>query len=276
MPDADDRPVARQGRRFDDDLALLEAAARKAGAIALSHFRRDPQVWTKDNNSPVSEADYAVDRFLAEELGAARPDYGWLSEETTDAPDRLERDRVFIIDPIDGTRAFIEGKDDWTISLAVVEAGRPVAAALYAPVHEEMFLARPGSGLTRNDVAVHVGSRTTLDEARLAGPWPLLKAVAARYPGFVNAGFVPSLAYRFALVADGRLDGALARANAHDWDIAAADLLLAEGGGKLTDASGAAIRYNSPEIRHPALIAAARDLHETLRTTIAQGTDGKA
>ncbi len=260
MPDAD--------APLDADLALIEEAAREAGDIARRYFRRDPQVWQKDNDSPVSEADYAVDRFLAERLVGARPEYGWLSEETTDDPARLQRQTVFIVDPIDGTRAFVEGKEDWTVSIAIVSDKRPVAAALYAPIHEEMFLACAGSGTRMNGSAVHAAATDSAEHARLAGPWPLLKPVAARHPGFVNAGFIPSLAYRFAQVGDGRLDAALARKNAHDWDIAAADLLIAEAGGKLTDASGATILYNTPEIRHPPLLAAAPDLHDMLRRMI--------
>ncbi|PLX36173.1 MAG: 3'(2'),5'-bisphosphate nucleotidase CysQ [Hyphomicrobiales bacterium] len=270
MPDAD-TPLTSPHAGFESDLALLEQAARAAGDIALKYFRRDPEVWTKENDSPVSEADYAVDRYLRETLTAARSAYGWLSEETADDGERLERTRVFIVDPIDGTRAFVEGKDDWTISLAVVDDGRPVAAALFAPVHGEMFLASAHGGTTLNGAAIRPGETSDLARARLAGPWPVLKPVIARFPGLTNVGFIPSLAYRLALVADGRLDGAVARPNAHDWDLAAADLLVHEAGAKLTDASGATIRYNSAEIRHPALIAAPTALHEPLRKSVADG-----
>ncbi|NLH79589.1 MAG: 3'(2'),5'-bisphosphate nucleotidase CysQ, partial [Phyllobacteriaceae bacterium] len=101
---------------LSEDLSLLAETARAAGDVALSFFRRDPAVWHKSGGSPVSEADVAVDRLLAERLCAARPAYGWLSEETADGPDRLERRRVFVVDPIDGTRAFLRGDEEWTVS----------------------------------------------------------------------------------------------------------------------------------------------------------------
>src|SRR5690606_32518652 len=117
-----------------EGLNLIRDAARDAAAIALRYFRKDPQVWWKEGISPVSEADFEVDRFLRERLTAARPDYGWLSEETADNAERLSARRTFVVDPIDGTRAFINGLETWCISIAVVEDGRPVAGVLNCPV----------------------------------------------------------------------------------------------------------------------------------------------
>src|SRR5712664_1853384 len=116
-----------------DDLDLLVAAAREAAALALTFFGQDPRSWAKGATSIVSEADFALDRLLAERLRTARPDYGWLSEETADNPERLDRRRVFVVDPIDGTRAFLSGRSEWCVSLAVVADGRPVVAVLLAP-----------------------------------------------------------------------------------------------------------------------------------------------
>ncbi len=134
---------------YFDDLQLLRSAAVAAGIIALGFFRQDVKSWTKDNASPVSEADLVVDRFLASTLLGGRPHYGWLSEETVDNPSRLDCDRVFIVDPIDGTRAFLRGEDCWTISLAVVENGAPVAGVVYAPARDEMYEASLGAGPAR-------------------------------------------------------------------------------------------------------------------------------
>ena len=120
----------------DEDLSLLRAAAVEAGRIALGYFRQNPEVWLKGGSSPVSEADYAVDRYLKETLLAARPDYGWLSEETADHPARLASRRTFVVDPIDGTRGFLEGGSRWCVSVAVVEAGRSVAGVIEAPVRQ--------------------------------------------------------------------------------------------------------------------------------------------
>ena len=253
-----------------NDAALLTDAAREAGAIALSYFRRDPKVWTKGQDSPVSEADIAVDKYLNETLIGARGEYGWLSEETADTPDRLSCERVFVVDPIDGTRAFIEGGSDWTVSLAVVEAGRPIAAALYAPVHDEMFVAGADAGVTLNGGQLTPSDRTDLNRARVAGPRNMVGHALMRKAGIKSAGFVPSLAYRLALTVTGRLDGAVARPKSHDWDLAAADLIVHEAGGRMTDSNGRAIRYNTENLRHPALVAAPAGVHEGLRALVAR------
>jgi myo-inositol-1(or 4)-monophosphatase len=155
---------------FEADLKLLEDAALEAGELALTFFGRDPETWFKGNKSPVSEADIAVDRFLGETLRAARPDYGWLSEETADDPIRLQHDRVFIVDPIDGTRAFLAGGDEWTVSVAVVDKGRPVAGAVYCPRRKEMFLAAKGGGASLNKDEITVSDRTETAGALLTGP----------------------------------------------------------------------------------------------------------
>ncbi len=142
------------------DLELLKDAAVEAGRLAMRFFRHDPRVWTKAGGSVVTEADVAVDRFLRERLLAARPDYGWLSEETEDDPTRRDRAAVFVVDPIDGTRDFVEGGDFWCVSLAVVEAGRPVAAALNAPARGELYWAALGGGAWLGDRRLAVSSRT--------------------------------------------------------------------------------------------------------------------
>jgi len=238
------------------DLALLEGAARQAGEIALSFFGGDPKTWFKDNKSPVSEADLAVDGYLAEVLLAARPDYGWLSEETTDNSDRLECQRVFIVDPIDGTRAFLAGGDEWTVALAVVENGRPTAGVVYSPVRQEMFTAIAGKGAFINGEALEVSGQANILGASLTGPHSIAANKDVLNAGFKRSANIRSLAYRIALVAAGRVDVAAARGSASDWDLAAADLLVQEAGGRLTDLSGQGVRYNQAVTRHPALIAA--------------------
>lgn len=243
-----------------EDLALLELAARKAGEIALGYFGKGPRTWMKEGASPVSEADMAVDAWLKDTLGKARSEYGWLSEETADTPARLGRRRLFIVDPIDGTRAFLAGKDEWTVSLAMVEEGRPRAAALYNPVRGEMFLAVEGGGTRLNGRLIQTGERQMLDGARAYGPPAMLAAAAAA--GVIAAGTIGSLAYRIALVAKADVDVAVARARAHDWDLAAADLLVQEAGGRLTDLSGTTLRYNREILRHPELVAAGDALIE--------------
>jgi myo-inositol-1(or 4)-monophosphatase len=141
---------------LEEDLELIRVAAEEAGKIAMGYFGRDPEVWLKAGVSPVSEADYAVDAFLKGSLRAARPDYGWLSEETVDTPDRLTANRTFVVDPIDGTRAFLERRDVWCVSIAVVENGRPLAGVLDCPAREEVYVAAPGKGATLNGKRISV------------------------------------------------------------------------------------------------------------------------
>lgn len=246
--------------RFADwhtDLDLIRDAARQAGQVALQFFRKDPEVWWKKGHSPVSAADYAANALLEEVLRGARPHYGWLSEETDDDEERLSKDTVFVVDPIDGTRAFINGKDTWCISVAVVHRGRPVAAALVAPAFGEEYSALTVGPAIRNGEALSV-TEAGGDEIRLAAP----EDVIARLPAPVRSRVhriphVPSLAYRLAMVADGRIDGTLVKANSHDWDLAAADLILERAGGRLVDCHGQQLIYNRHRVSHPELCAAA-------------------
>jgi len=237
------------------DLALLQRAGEESARLALSYFRRNPQVWEKDGGSPVSEADFAVDRRLGEVLLAERPDYGWLSEETADSDARLGRERAFVVDPIDGTRAFLLGSKEWTISLAVVEAGRPVVAVLVAPALGVTFHGVAGEGAYAGGQRLAAGTRATLADARFASSRRYASAVEARGRG-EKPRFVASLAYRIALVASGEVDVAIARSEARDWDLAAADLLVHEAGARLAPLGGGKLRYNQRDTTHPTLIAA--------------------
>ena len=241
-----------------EDLALIREAAAEAGAIAMSFFGKSPEVWMKPGASPVSEADYAVDRFLREHLVAARPDYGWLSEETADSPDRLSARRTFVVDPIDGTRAYIEGLPTWCVSIAVVENGRPLVGVLDCPVKGEIFLALRGGGATRNGSTIAARGNTP---ARLGGPMPMLDTARKSLgTGFETIAYVPSLAYRIAMVASGEIDGTFVKANAQDWDLAAADLILEEAGGALIDISGEPLLYAKAVSRHGVLVAGSEPL----------------
>lgn len=239
---------------YSDDLELLRSSAVAAGIIASGFFRRDVKSWNKENASPVSEADILVDRYLASSLLHARPDYGWLSEETSDNPSRLDCERVFIVDPIDGTRGFLRGEDSWTVSLAVVENGVPVAGVVYAPVRDQMYCAAKGEGATLNGA--------TIRRSRRAGAPPLIPAPGAVHQEMQAAGLhytrgpaYPSLAYRLVQVATGELDAAVARRGSQDWDIAAAALILDEAGIHFADVCTGFPRFNRRDVRHGALAA---------------------
>jgi myo-inositol-1(or 4)-monophosphatase len=239
---------------YADDLELLRSSAVAAGIIASSFFRQPIKSWTKDNLSPVSEADITVDRFLAANLLQARPDYGWLSEETVDNPSRLACERVFVVDPIDGTRAFLRGEDYWTVSLAVVENGVAVAGVVYAPARDEFYEAFQGGGARYNG--------QPLERHRRAGAAPLIPAPGAVHQEMQAAGLhyergpaFPSLAYRMVQVATGRLDAAVARRGAQDWDIAGAAVILSECGLDFADVCTGFPRFNKRDVRHGALAA---------------------
>jgi myo-inositol-1(or 4)-monophosphatase len=243
----------------------LETILREAGELARVTSRGAFKRWTKgSDNSPVSEADIAVNDLLRRRLGEIAPDAGWLSEETEDHLPSRATAKVWIVDPIDGTRAFIAGRPDWTISVALVEHDRPVLAALYAPVTDEMFLAVRGQGTTRNGMAVSADRDAGLAPATVAGPKRYLDGLMKLSPGISPQPKVHSLALRLTRVAHGALDAAIASSGSHDWDLAAADLLVQEAGGLLTDFRGEPLRYNQPNVTHSALIAAGRARHAAL------------
>jgi myo-inositol-1(or 4)-monophosphatase len=243
----------------------LQAIVREAGELALDTSRGDYKHWTKgDDNSPVSDADIAVDNFLRARLTALAPEAGWLSEETEDVPAGRSQARVWIVDPIDGTRAFLAGLPDWTVSVALVENGRPVLAALFAPVTGEMFLAARGHGVTMNGKPVRVSAGEGLAGATLAGPKRYLARLDTLNAAMQQRPKVHSLALRLARVAQGALDAALASPGSHDWDIAAADLLVSEAGGVMTDFTGKPLAYNRPHIVHGTVLAAGPARHAAL------------
>jgi myo-inositol-1(or 4)-monophosphatase len=256
LPDADDL-------RLRD---LLAEFAGRAGAMALGYARASMRTWTKGHASPVTEADIAIDTFLKRELTAARPDFGWLSEETADDPARLDRREVFIVDPIDGTRAFAAGLPDWTISIAVVRDGRPVAAALAEPEAGRVFTAAAGQGAYAGRRRLVAGGRPDLAGARVAGPKPMLEV--AQRGGAILLPKVHSLALRFAKVAAGEIDAAFAGGQSHDWDLAAADLLVHEAGASLTGFDGTVPVYNRPSPVHFPLVCAGSPLYEIVRRRI--------
>jgi myo-inositol-1(or 4)-monophosphatase len=251
----------------DIDRALvrdrLASAVREAGALALHMFRGRPASWIKGASSPVSEADLAVDALLRERLLAIR-DAGWLSEETEDDPARLQRAEVWVVDPIDGTRAYLAGLAEWVVAAALVRFGRPLVAALYAPVSDELFLSVAGGGATLNGAPIKASTGDQLAGATFSGAKRRLDSLAAVEPRIVTAPRIPSLALRLARVATGALDGTFAAPDSHDWDLAAADLLVHEAGGLVTGLTGESLIYNRPDPVHGALVAAGRARHGLL------------
>ncbi|MEW9806604.1 3'(2'),5'-bisphosphate nucleotidase CysQ [Mesorhizobium marinum] len=252
------------------ELALLVEAAREAGRIAMRYFRRDPEVWLKGGTSPVSEADYAADSYLRETLLAARAGYGWLSEETADDAARLGMRRTFIVDPIDGTRGFLDGRSEWCVSAAVVEGGRSIAAVLECPARGETYSATLGGGAFKNGARLAVGE--TRASPLVGGPVTMVGALPKPMRASVRRSpYIPSLAYRIGLVADGTLDATFIKPNSRDWDLAAADLILHEAGGRILDVQGMAPTYGAWDTLHGAMVCGSGALLEAMAKTIRAG-----
>ena len=244
---------------------LLIQSVREAGALALTYFRANPKSWEKRAGDPVSEADIAVNNLLRDRLDDPRPNYGWLSEESEDDPVRLDTDTVWIVDPIDGTSAFLDGQAEFTIAVALANRGEPVAAAVFNPATDEFWEAVKGGGCRLNDEQVRVSDHTTCAGARLLLRRRALKR--AHDPEIftdIETADPRSIAYRLALVAGGRFDGVVSLNGKSDWDLAAADLLVTEAGGAVTKTSGARFVYNRETIRHNTCIAANPALHTAL------------
>ncbi len=256
------------------DLELALEATRAAGEAVMPWFRADPEVRHKSPDQPVTDADLEADAILRERLGGARPDYGWLSEESVDRPARLERSRVWVVDPIDGTRSFIAGYREFAVSVALVEEGEAVVGVVYNPAREAVYWATRGGGAFR---ARHWrGGPEGGTALRLADPpegrTPALLASRSE----IAAGeFEPfeadwrirswgSTAYKLAGVAAGAGDGFISRGPKSEWDIAAGSLIVAEAGGRVTDLMGRAPRYNRPDPYVHGIVAAAPVLHGRL------------
>jgi myo-inositol-1(or 4)-monophosphatase len=247
------------------DRDLLIESVREAGAIARKYFGGQYKSWHKSRGNPVTEADIEIDAFLKAKLLAARPDYGWLSEETADDPARLTRARIFVVDPIDGTYGFLRQRPHFTVVAAVVMDSRPVAAAIYNPITDEMFAGAKGQGSQVNGMALKVSGKAELAHSRLlAGrdfiddpgwptPWPPL-TVESR----------ASIAYRMGLVAKAEFDAMVSLSDKSDWDLAAGDLIVHEAGGRVTSQTGEMLRYNQVRPVQKGVISAGPAFHALL------------
>lgn len=250
-----------------DDLTLLTEAARAAGEIARRHFRRSPKVWDKPGSAgPVTEADLEIDEMLKAMLTGARPGYGWLSEESPDTPERLDTARAFIVDPLDGTRAFIEQNPTWAHSLAVVDNGQVTAAVVFLPVPDLAYTASAGAGAWLNGSRLTVSPRAALDGASVLAtrsnfePWHWARAEVPQ----VKRQFRSSLAYRLSLVGEGRYDAMLTLRPTWEWDVAAGSLIVEEAGGRVTDRRGAELAFNRPVPQLDGIVAAGPPLHDDI------------
>ncbi|MCP5086776.1 MAG: 3'(2'),5'-bisphosphate nucleotidase CysQ [Rhodobacteraceae bacterium] len=248
------------------DLELLLEASEQAGEIAMKHFCKDLEVWDKGGGQgPVSEADLAIDRMLQAELLVARPDYGWLSEETEDNLDRTQAEHVFIIDPIDGTRAFIAGHENFSHSFAVARKGGITAAVVHLPAKGMTFTAEAGKGAWLNGELIQNSGRGEVEGARILAAGSQFKPDLWKGgPPTVERHFRSSLAYRLCLVAQGRFDGMVTLYPAWEWDVAAGDLIGREAGALTGTKEKSRPIYNAETPRLPGLISAAPGVFQGL------------
>ena len=247
------------------DLALIADAARAAGGIALRYWQANPKVWDKPGLGPVTEADLAVNDMLAARLQSARPDYGWLSEETPDDPVRLECERVFILDPIDGTRAFIAGEKHFAVSIAVAEKGTVIAGAVYLPALDRLYTASADGPALCNGQTIRCGDRPGLVGANLLMSKSFLTPEHWRHlPPELTRSFRSSIAYRLCLAADGSFDGMISTRDAWEWDIAAGSLIAARAGAVISDRNGGALQFNSAGAKTAGILAAPAGIHREI------------
>lgn len=256
------------------DLELALSATREAGQAVMGWFRTDAEVRHKSPDQPVTDADLRADAILWERLRGARPDYGWLSEESADHPDRLDRRRVWIVDPIDGTRSFIAGYREFAVSVALVEEGRPVVGVLYNPATEDVLWATRGGGAFR--VRQWAGGVAGAVSLRLADPEPgerpailasRSELAGGEFEVFATAWLIRPLgstAWKLAGVAAGLGHGYLSRGPKSEWDVAAGALVVEEAGGVVTDLRGERPVYNRRDPYVHGILASTPALHHAL------------
>ncbi len=249
----------------EEDYELLNSAVRKAGALANGYFKQNVKSFKKPDGSDVSEADLAVDASLKLDLTTRSKTYGWLSEESPDDRSRLKHSRVWVVDPIDGTSAFLRGIPEWTISAALVEDGVPVLGVVYNPTREEFFHAARGYGAVLNGEPIHASEKSTLEGAKMIASGGLFRKKIWEEPWpEVTAEWVNSVAYRLALIACGRGDATISLTAKAEWDLAAAAVIVDEAGGIITDHLSNTHVYNRENPKFPSLVASGKALHPAL------------
>lgn len=245
-----------------DDAAVLCSSLREAGALGLDLMQKGVRNWNKADGSVVTEADIAINDLLQQRLHVSRPHYGWLSEESPDDLRRLQCDKLWIVDPIDGTRSFVNKHDGWCVGAALVQNGRPIISALYRPMIDEFYFAARGFGAWRNAQRMAPRDAAHLQGARLLGTGRAVKILGADVIG-ENVPQIPLL-LRLAYVASGQTDIAISIGKKNDWDLAAGDLLMAESGAVLTSIASTQMIYNRTESWQNGMVAAGPLRHEAV------------
>lgn len=241
-----------------EDFDLAREAVLKAGEIALENLRtKNFKTWLKGGYEPVTEIDLKVNEYLKQALTKARPGYGWLSEESIDNRERLNLKYVWVVDPIDGTRALIKGRDDFSICVALVKKGKPIVGAMFSPGRKELFLARKGKGATLNGKPIHVGRARVVEGMKLQGDDSYFDRPRRWQSPWENViyGKHQSFALRIASVAAGVFDAAISARPKSEWDVAAAGLILTEAGGICCGQDGKPFIYNNENTQIARIVA---------------------
>jgi len=252
------------------------ATVRTCGEILLKYFQTDYAIRQKSKDNPVTPADLEADKYLRETFAHQFPDDGWLSEETVDSPHRMSRRRVWVVDPLDGTKEFVKGLPEFAISVALVEDNKPRIAVIYNPARDDLFAAVKNAGAYRGGSFVKVSKREELQGSRVfvsrsehsvSSFGSLQKSASLRSLG--------SIAYKLALVAAGEADLSISMRPKNEWDVCAGALLVQEAGGVITDLEGNPLEFNRQNPIINGIIAANPVLHaratkwinQDLRTT---------
>jgi myo-inositol-1(or 4)-monophosphatase len=254
------------GGELARELEHARRAALEAGEILRRYFRdRGYEVGSKGRDNPVTSADLEADAALREHLSRAFPEYGWLSEETADNAARLSCRRVWIVDPLDGTKEFIKGIPEFVVAIALAEDGVPVLGVTYNPIKREMFWAARGAGCYLDDTLVHVTASAGLaGSVVLASRSETARGEWGAYQDKIVSHPIGSVAYKVALVAAGKADGTFTATPKSEWDVASGAALIAEAGGVMTDIHGDPIRFNRKQVKLDGFIAAGPALHAAL------------
>jgi len=240
------------------ELKIAKEAAIEAGGLILNYYKADYEIKDKGYHNPVTTADHAADTRLKEILTEARPDYGWLSEETVDSPDRLDKERTWVVDPLDGTKEFIEGVPHFVVSVGLVENGNPIIGVLFNPVTKELFMAYNGGGAFLDDKPIRC---LTKDEVRamviLNSRSETRRGLWTPFDGtFGELRAIGSVAYKLGLTAAGKADIFASLRPKNEWDICAGNCIINEAGGKLIDLRGNRVIFNQEKtLIEPGLIA---------------------
>ena len=254
---------------MERDLETARAAARAAGQVLLRYYGSAYRVTEKSADNPVTAADLEANEILKKTILGAFPADGWLSEETVDSEERLGCRRVWIVDPLDGTKEFISEIPEFCVCIALVEDGTPRVAVEYNPVRDELFTACKAGGAFLNGAPIRVSSQVDLRHASvLASRSEEARGEWEPYRSRMRVELSGSVAYKFALVASGRHDATFTLTPKNEWDVCAGTLLVTEAGGMVTDPDGRALRFNNRSTLLPGLVASNQLLHRSILNTI--------